>query len=218
MYALPTQTLESWRSSLLELLSLSEETGVIKHISAYSLDLAVNSPLYARFPKDSALYPQDELYCQMYDSLIEMTKSFGFEQYEVSNFAKPGYRSKHNLSYWLGGSYLAFGVGAHRYVNGIRSSNFRSLARYMKDPLGLASNELIDHQTRVKEGIMLGLRLTQGIDLEQFQAIHGLDLASHCADKIESLTLAGFLSLDGKMLSLTQKGIPVSNSVIAELF
>jgi oxygen-independent coproporphyrinogen III oxidase len=218
MYALPTQTLETWRRSLEDLLILAKANPAIKHLSAYSLHLAGNSPLFSRFPKDSSAYPNEELYVQMYELLIEMTAAYGFEQYEISNFCRPGYQSKHNLSYWNHTPYLAFGVGAHRYVDHTRSSNWRSLARYMKDPLGNETEEIITGDIRVKEAIMLGLRMRSGIDVDHFQATYGLDLVHKYAREIEKLIGGGFLQLNGKMLSITDRGVPVSNSVIAELF
>jgi oxygen-independent coproporphyrinogen III oxidase len=218
MYALPTQTLETWHASLQDLLDLAQANPAIKHISAYSLHLDGNSPLFSRFPKDSSAYPNEELYEKMYESLIKMTAAYGFEQYEVSNFCRPGHHSKHNLSYWNHTPYLAFGVGAHRYVDNTRSSNWRSLARYMKDPLGNETEELITGDTRIREAIMLGLRMRAGIDLERFQATYGLDLAHKFAREIEKLIGGGFLQLNGKMLSITDRGVPVSNSIIAEFF
>ncbi len=218
MYALPTQTLASWQRSLMDLLNLAGQNRSIKHISAYSLHLDGHSSLLSRFPKHSSAYPTEELYIEMYEELIKMMTAHGFEQYEVSNFCRPGYQSKHNLSYWNGSEYLAFGVGAHRYVNGIRTSNFRSLARYMQNPLGDETHEVIDRETRIKESIMLALRLRQGLDLSAFQSTYGIDLASTLAEKIDRLIAGGFLERQGKMLLITQKGVPVSNTLIAELF
>jgi oxygen-independent coproporphyrinogen-3 oxidase len=218
MYALPTQTLPSWQKSLRDLLDLAAVNSSIKHISAYSLHLAGNSPLFSRFPKDSVAYPDEILYEEMYKTLIELTAAAGFQQYEVSNFARPGYQSKHNLSYWNLTPYLAFGVGAHRFIANTRSSNWRSLARYMQDPLGSVTSEFIDSKTLTKEAIMLGLRMRRGIDLEQFHKTYGLDLTTKYAREIEKLIDGGFLQLDGQMLSITDRGVPVSNSVISEFF
>lgn len=96
-----------------------------------------NSPLYSRFAKDSVAYPDDDNFNLMRERLIETLAKAGFEQYEVSNFAKPGFACRHNLTYWRNGEYLAFGVGAHRYVDGVRSSNIRSLTRYIREPLSV---------------------------------------------------------------------------------
>lgn len=217
MYALPTQTLDSWGKSLNELFELAERHEQIKHFSSYGLHLVSNSPLFSRFSKTSDAYPTDEIYSEMYDLLVKMATEAGFEQYEVSNFSKPGFQSRHNLSYWNNQDYLAFGVSAHRYRLGVRSSNWRSLARYMQDPLGHEIYEVITPEMRLCESIMLGLRKRSGIDLAQFEAEFGFRLQDRNNQKIAALVEGGFVQISGDRLALTQRGVPVSNSVIAEL-
>ena len=217
MYALPTQTMTGWKQTLKDLFDIAAQTPQIKHFSAYGLHLATNSPLFSRFPKTSPDYPTDDVYAQMYDLLVEDAHQSGFEQYEVSNFARVGFQSRHNLSYWDNQEYLAFGVSAHRYRNGVRSSNWRSLAKYMNDPLGDELYELITPEMRLSESIMLGLRKRSGIDLSQFLEEFGYRLEEKKSKKIGELIDGGFLEISGQRLALTQKGVPVSNSVIAEL-
>lgn len=217
MYALPTQTLSAWEESLHDLFTLANQYTQVKHFSAYGLQLAQNSPLFSRFPKTSPEYPSDDLYGQMYDALVERAVEAGFEQYEVSNFSRPGFQSKHNLSYWNNDEYLAFGVSAHRYHNGIRSSNWRSLSKYMSDPLGSEIYEVITPQMRLSECIMLGLRKRSGIDLVAFESEFGFRLQEQKQNAVKKLTDGGFIGLRENRLFLTQKGVPVSNSVIAEL-
>src|SRR6185369_3731208 len=117
MYGLPTQTVDSWTATLSDLTALAESLP-IRHISAYALNLGANSPLYSRHPVNSAAYPEDEAFAQMYFNLLESTAEAGFEQYEISKFAKPGSFSRHNYSCWQQDEYLAFGVSAHRFVDG----------------------------------------------------------------------------------------------------
>jgi oxygen-independent coproporphyrinogen-3 oxidase len=205
MYSLPTQTLSSWRQTLDEILNLAEDNAEIKHISAYSLHLANNSPLFSRFPKESVSYPDDEIYESMYLELTEQTEKNGFLQYEVSNFSKPGFQSKHNMAYWNHNPYVAFGVGSHRYYKEIRSSNWRSLSRYMKDPLG-------------DETIMLGLRMRSGIQLDTFTSKYGFDLLQKHSSTVKKLVDGGLMHLTEGYLAITTKGVPVSNSIIAEFF
>jgi oxygen-independent coproporphyrinogen-3 oxidase len=216
MYGLPTQDIESWQSSLQDLIALAEQLKHIQHVSAYALDLAANSPLRMRFPEGSSAYTQDSEFVAMYEALVDRLEQAGFEQYEISNFSKPGFQSTHNLNYWNNSEYLAFGVGAHRYIGGYRSSNWRSLHRYMEDCLGTETNEFIDQPTRVKEGIMLGLRKLAGIDVASFADVYGINLVERFPKQISALQSGGFLQLcDGK-LRLTSKGVPVSNSVIMQ--
>lgn len=217
MYALPTQTLESWKSSLDELFTITSRYKQITHFSSYGLHLETNSPLFSRFPKSSQSYPNDEIYNQMYELLVCSATAAGFEQYEVSNFSRPGYQSSHNLSYWNNSEYLAFGVSAHRYRNGVRSSNWRSLARYMKDPLGNEVYEVITPEMRQCESIMLGLRKRSGISLDAFEDEFGFRLEAKNKAKVERLVEGGFLQITDGRLYLTQSAVPISNSVIAEL-
>jgi oxygen-independent coproporphyrinogen-3 oxidase len=217
MYALPTQSVDSWQRSLDEVFRLSEEHRQINHFSAYGLHLATNSPLYSRFSKDSPQYPDDDSYTAMYEQLVESAGKAGFHQYEISNFCRPGFESRHNLGYWNGQQYYAFGVSAHRYVDGVRSSNWRSLSRYMKDPLGNETCEVIDEGKRISEAIMLGLRKRVGLSLSEFERNFGFKLEIRYSKQIEKLVQGGFLDLAGDHIVITQKGVPVSNSVIAEL-
>jgi oxygen-independent coproporphyrinogen-3 oxidase len=212
MYGLPTQTDESWKKSLSQALSLG-----LPHMSAYGLSIAANSPLLLRHPRDSSVYPDEESFVHMYETLIEMCSQFGLEQYEISNFSAAGFQSRHNLTYWCNEEYLAFGVSAHRYVNGARSSNFRALMRYMRDYLADESCEIIDEQTRAKEAIMLGLRMRKGLNLSRFQQEHGISLEELISANKPLLLQEGFLLIDDGWLRLSQKGVLVSNTVLAEL-
>ena len=217
MYALPTQTMQSWKASLDELFTIAARYDQIKHFSSYGLHLASNSPLFSRFPKSSASYPDDDIYNEMYELLVREATAAGFEQYEVSNFSRPEFQSRHNLSYWNNSDYLAFGVSAHRYRSGIRSSNWRSLSRYMQDPLGHEVYEIITPEMRECESIMLGLRKRSGINLDAFEAEFGFRLEQRNEAKVARLIEGGLLSIADGRLSLTQRAVPISNSVIAEL-
>jgi putative oxygen-independent coproporphyrinogen III oxidase len=212
MYGLPRQTLDSWERSLDTALALK-----LPHMSAYGLTIAQNSPLLSRFPRDSAAYPQEDQFADMYELLVKKAESAGLRQYEISNFSRPGFESRHNYAYWNNEEYLAFGVGAHRYVNGVRSSNWRSLARYMKDWLGSETSEVISDSMRAKEAIFLRLRTREGIRLDDFRRQYGLDLRIQCKESLIRLQEGGFVQLTDERLALTQQGILVSNLVMAEL-
>lgn len=217
MYGLPTQTLASWQATLDAAIELTELYPSIQHISAYGLEIAKNSPLLSRFPRDSASYPSEDHCVEMYEALVRTLESHNYQQYEVSNFAKPGQQSQHNLTYWRNASYFAFGVGAHRYVDGVRSANLRSLKKYMRSPLTDEVSEIIDAQTCIKEGIMLGLRLVQGIDLKQFEQDYEVDLLATQGSEIDYLCEQKLLELSDGKLKITRQGIPISNSIIGRL-
>jgi len=218
MYGLPTQTVESFAQSLASATEFAAGYKNLLHVSAYGLHLAQNSPLYSRFPRGTEAYPADNVYVDMFETLVETLENAGFEHYEVSNFARPGKQSIHNLAYWNNAEYLAFGVSAHRYLEGVRSSNWRSLKRYMRDPLGDETVDVIDEQTRCREAIMLGLRLRRGIDIASFANEYGFDLTERFSTEIERFSRAGLMEIADGRLILTRKGVPVSNSVIAAFF
>ncbi len=212
IYGLPEQTLESFEHTLDTLFELEPE-----HLSAYGLTIAVNSPLLLRYPLDSKAYPDEVSFGKMYYLLLEKCKKAGLEQYEIANFAKPGFESRHNLTYWQNREYLAFGVSAHRYYRARRSSNFRSLKRYMREFTGVESEDKIDSRLRAQESVFLGLRLRSGLDLSNFQEEHGFDLAKEKEAAISELERLGYLTLEAGVLKLTHEGVLVSNTVLAEL-
>ncbi len=218
MYGLPTQTLASWQDTLRQFLDLCAAHKEITHFSAYALDLASKSPLAIAIPPDSSLYPSEEEFLKIYRSLIESAEKGGFRQYEISNFARPGFESQHNLNYWSNNEYLAFGVGAHRYLKGVRSANWRALKRYLADSLGLELNEVIDAPTRLKEGIMLGLRKMEGINISAFEAQYGVNLLDTYALQIEKLQNELLIEARNGTLRLTSEAVPISNLVIGEFF
>jgi oxygen-independent coproporphyrinogen-3 oxidase len=211
MYGLPGQTLKSWVATLEETMSYP-----IQHLSAYGLALAPGSPLLSRYPRGDGAYPDEELYLAMYEQLVAITEQHGFVQYEISNFSRPGFQCRHNLTYWDNEEYFGFGLGAHRYVQGVRSSNFRSLPRYMRDCLSNDLEERIDAGTRAREAIFLGLRKRAGIDLAAFRARYGMDLLQSHGSTVEGLGSLDLLELVDGHLRLTQKGVLVSNTVMSE--
>jgi oxygen-independent coproporphyrinogen-3 oxidase len=152
----------------------------------------------------------------MYTLLVEKTQAKGFRRYEISNFALEGHESKHNLRYWNNEEYLAFGVGAHRYVNGVRSANLRSLKKYMANALALDLEEPIDSATRLKEAIFLGLRKAEGISVLDFKERFNLDLHEAYGKQIAKYVQGGFLDDDGKSIKLTLDGVLVSNSIMVD--
>lgn len=216
MYGLPTQTLDSWSRTLDELVSLIEQYPQIKHVSAYSLELALNSPLLLRFPRHSSSYPDDDSLVQFFNLLLKRLSQAGFVHYEVSNFARPGFMCRHNVNCWRNQPYFAFGVGAHRYVNGVRSANYRSLQRYMRQCTDNEMSESIDDETRMKEGLILGLRMREGINIATFESDYGVDLLKEYRKPIEKLSALGLIEVDDSSLKISDKGVLVSNSILTE--
>ena len=218
MYALPVQDFKGWQKSLNKFLELAEQFPQIKHLSAYALELAPRTPLAKIFPLAGKSQKDENDFIAQHKYLLEKLAENDFEQYEISNFSRPGFQSQHNLNYWQQGNYLAFGVSAHRYLSPYRSSNWRSLSQYLLDCLGDESKELIDSQTGIKEAIMLGLRMTAGIDLQKFQQTYAYDLSKSHSVAITRLVSANLIICAAGRLKLTTAGQLLANSVIAEFF
>lgn len=212
MYGLPEQTEESWRRTLDKTMACRPD-----HLSAYGLTISGQSPLLFRYPLDSAAYPCEDVFVSMYDMLIDTCAANNLAQYEISNFAAEGKQSRHNITYWQNHEYYGFGVSACRYVNGARSSNFRSLAKYMRECTVNETEETIEEEGKVKEAIFLGLRMCRGLDLQEFKDRYAIDLARRLSGKIPTFVENGFMEFDGTSLRLTRKGLLVSNTIMAEL-
>ncbi|MGM9636352.1 MAG: radical SAM family heme chaperone HemW [Eubacteriales bacterium] len=204
MYGIPGQTPGSLFETLKTVCDLSPE-----HLSLYGLKVEPNTP-FGRMEKD-LLLPDEDAQCEMYETAVDYLFDRGYWRYEISNFAKKGYESKHNLRYWHGEEYLGLGPAAHSYLDGVRYACPRDLMGYMEaleqGRLPAESDrQIITETEREKERIMLGLRLDEGIPAES-------KLCRHAQKFIE----AGFMKVTDGRLSFTTKGFLVSNPILADL-
>jgi oxygen-independent coproporphyrinogen-3 oxidase len=196
MYGIPGQTRETWEKTLSHARRLSP-----RHISAYELTPERKTPLYKTIRSGGMHVPEEGLVLEMYDHVIEDLAAFGYAQYEISNFSLPGSQCRHNLNYWNRGEYLGAGAGAHSFEGNVRGDiPFVEILR-------------IGALEAAREFIFLGLRKTEGIDISEAKAF-GLDIVR--AGSV--LVGEGYLKTDGDRISLTRKGMPVSNAVIVKLF
>lgn len=213
MYGIPGQTMETWKETLSKATGLSPA-----HISSYELTPEEETPL-SRLIKDNAVrMPEEGLVLDMYDHAIDFLQGKGFEHYEISNFALPGFRCIHNLNYWDRGEYIGAGAGAHSFIQGIRSQNTGDIKTYMdslsnKDIIPETDAVEISPEDALKEFIFLGLRKTEGISLTQMKRMRP-DFLEACAELLDS----GHLAVTDDCLRLTRKGLPLSNMVIVQLF
>ena len=162
IYGLPGQTLEAWQDTLRSAAALEPQ-----HLSCYGLKVEPGTPLWQQ--RDSADLPDDDTQADMYLWTVDYLQKKGYEQYEISNFAQPGYESRHNLKYWTLGEYAGFGPGAHSDMGGVRFAYERDLDSYIAGELRLSEMEEIPPLDRDLEYIMLSLRTTQGIDSKYFE-------------------------------------------------
>ncbi len=212
MYGIPGQTLKGWKETLMKALGLSP-----CHISAYELTPEEGTPLSRLINENAVRMPEEGLVLDMYNHAIDFLQSRGFEQYEISNHALPGFRCLHNLNYWDRGEYIGAGAGAHSFITGIRSRNTGDLSAYIEainnDLIPEVEANRISSDEAIREFIFLGLRKTEGIDLAQAEKMH-VALPKACKELLSS----GHLALSRNYLRLTRKGLPVSNMVIVRLF
>ncbi len=208
IYGLSNQTLEQWKETLMKALSLN-----INHISLYGLKIEEGTAFYTETPEN---LPDDERCAKMYRTAVDIITESGFEHYEISNFAKKGFESKHNLTYWNNQEYFGFGLGAHGYIGEVRYSNTADIENYLNNEYKIDFHEQLSSQKIIEEAIFLGLRLRQGIDLEKFKKLYDFDLLENHKKTIEKYIDYGFMTLDNGYLKLTIDGVLLSNSILAD--
>lgn len=209
IYGLPGQTMEEWEKTLSDAVSLHPE-----HLSCYGLKLEEGTPLYRR--QGELTFPDEDRQADMYLYAVEFLKQCGYEQYEISNFAKPGFASRHNLKYWLLQEYAGFGPGAHSDFGNVRYGYARDLERYLKGELVLQESETVDSDEREREYLMLRLRTVQGVDPREFEYRFRQRFAPLAA-LLQQCAREGLAEQDGNGWHLTAKGFLVSNRIIGLL-
>jgi oxygen-independent coproporphyrinogen-3 oxidase len=215
---LPHQTRESWQESLEAVIALG-----VPHVSVYMLEVDEDSRLGRELIAGGAKYhahfvPDEGLTAELYETACERLNGAGITQYEISNFARPGYESRHNLKYWSRQPYLGFGVDAHSMLpsasnelEAVRFSTADALENYIAGaPLQRAS---VSRQAAIEETFFLGLRLTRGVDLEWVRRKFGAGVITALRPVMEELASGGFLEREGDWVRLTQRGRLVSNEV-----
>ena len=209
IYGLPGQTMEQWEKTLSDALTLQPE-----HLSCYGLKLEEGTPLYRQ--RDSLTLPDDEAQADMYLYAVEYLRQNGYEQYEISNFARPGHASRHNLKYWTLGEYAGFGPGAYSDFGGVRYGYIRDLDRYIAGELVLAESEHIPVSEREMEYIMLRLRTTEGMNIREFENRFRRRFDPLGA-RLEVYADHGLAQRTEQGWRLTPRGFLVSNQIIGEL-
>lgn len=153
----------------------------------------------------------------MYDAARSLLSAAGYRHYEVSNYAKPGFESRHNLRYWQDREYLGFGLAAHSYFEGVRSFNTSRMAEYLADRRAFAGAHALREEEVAFEYAMLALRTADGIDLAAYESRFGRSFLSGKEPLVSRLEAAGYLTLSDGRLAFTERGFYVGNSLSAEL-
>lgn len=212
---LPRQTLQNWENNLTEALKLRPE-----HLSLYLLEIHEGTPLAEQIRSRRQPEPDEDLSAEMYELMIEKTAQAGYEQYEISNFALPGYESKHNSKYWLFDPVYAFGVSAHSF-DGInrRWANERDTAKYVElieqNQSPVVQEIILDPEQLSGEYAFLKLRLTKGLNLPEYKSRFGIDLQTKFLEDLTRLEEASLIEISNDHLKLTEKGKVYSNEVFA---
>ena len=212
MYGIPGQTLGTWQKTLAAAVGLSPS-----HISAYELTPEKGTPIYTYISSGSVSLPDEDVVIEMYEFAIDYLASAGYDHYEISNFAVPGAECLHNLNYWNRGDYVGAGAGAHSFVQGMRSANAGNIEEYLSRlndaVLPDGDPHLVSPPEAAKEFLFLGLRKREGIDIRE-AADKGIDITTRCREMFDR----GYLTAKGTRVSLTGKGLVISNTVIVRLF
>lgn len=215
MYGLPGQTVEDFHETLKTAFTLN-----VKHFSAYSLIVEPKTVFYNLMQKGRLSLPPQEQEAQMYELTMELMEKQGFKQYEISNYAVPGYESIHNLTYWNNDYYFGIGAGAHGYINGIRTSNIGPIKKYMEniEQTGEAFNSqhVVSKNEEMEEEMFLGLRKTDGVSKEKFIEKFHVPLMDVFSVQIYKLVNLGLIVNDDQGIRLTKKGKLLGNEVFQE--
>ena len=214
IYGLPHQTQARWMENLAAAVELNPE-----HLSCYGLKVEEGTPLFAM--QDTAGLPGDEEQADMYLQTVEFLKQYGYEQYEISNFAKPGYASRHNLKYWQLQEYAGFGPGAHSDFGGVRYAYAKDLDAYIAAARGgafqFSENSAIPPRDRDTEWVMLGLRTVYGLDPADYERRFRRRFDPIFLPFLQKCEAAGYALLEDGRWHLTPRGFLVSNRIISAL-
>ena len=215
IHSIEGESLQDWEDDLKEAVSLHPE-----NISAYNLTIEEGTPFHHSQEKGLLYLPQEEEQTEMLLTTIEILCSAGYEHYEVSNYAMPGFRSQHNQIYWNGGDYLGIGVSAHSYIRkgwGIRRANSSNLTEYLNlinnKGTAVVDEEILSKEKAMGEAVFLGLRMMEGIVLNDFESRFGTGIETAFTNAVEELRTEGFLIYDKDNLKLTRKGLLFYNDV-----
>lgn len=215
MSGIPKQTVASFEKNLHTALSFAPT-----HISAYSLIVEPDTPFEKRYA-DGRDLPDEDAERTMYERTGEILDAHGFVHYEISNYAKPGFESRHNLKYWHCMPYLAAGLGAHGFDGWVRTENVRDMGQYFKmlseNKLPVAEKTDLTKADLASEYVMMTLRLKEGLSFTAFSEKFGYDFYGAHKKKLDLYIQNGFMHTENDRIAFTKKGIQVSNSILCEL-
>lgn len=214
IYGLPNQTPAHWAADLEDALALEPD-----HLSLYALSLDPAVPLAARVRRGDVTLPADDRVAELYEAACARLAREGWEHYEISNWARPGQRCRHNLGYWRRGEYAGVGLGAHSHLAGRRFHGPRELARYLAvyrqadGPRARDEVEILTEEQQLSEAMFLGLRLAEGVRLAPLRETFGENPVREAAAVLDGFVAPGYVRRDGDCYTLTDRGRLVSDAI-----
>jgi oxygen-independent coproporphyrinogen-3 oxidase len=216
IFATPDETLDEWSADLEAAIAVAPD-----HVSTYGLTFERGTAFWGRRLRGELVEVDEELQRDMYALAIDRLAAAGYEQYEVSNFARPGCCSRHNQVYWSGDGYFAYGPGAARYIDGVRETNHRSTTTYLNrvlaDESPVAEREELSPEARARELLVFGLRRIEGVSRCQFRNRTGFECDDLVAAPLRKFINLGLLADDGERICLTREGLYVSDAMWPEM-
>ncbi len=218
IYGLPYQNIKTLKFDLKEFLKLD-----IQHISTYGLKVENNSywgnffdyeNYQLKFKDSTVKIPDNDIQAEMYEFINEILSENKFYRYEISNFSKKGFESKHNLNYWNNSEYYGFGIAAHGYINGIRYSNFENFTDYIQNIDKKNFSHKVTKNEKLEEEIFLGFRKTEGINILNFNKKFGLDFLNKYRNTLDKYS--DYINQTPTNVSLNLKGVLLSNIILSE--
>ena len=215
IYALPKQTMEDVKTNVAKAIALD-----IPHMSLYSLILENHTVFMNRMRRGKLPLPKEDLEAEMFEYIIAELEKASFEHYEISNFSKPGFESRHNLMYWDNAEYYGIGAGASGYVNGVRYKNHGPIRHYLhavEAGNARVQEEVLTLKEKMEEEMFLGLRKRAGVSKKRFEEKFGVSFEDHYGAVVADLTERGLLVPDRDMVRMTKQGLFLGDTV-AEKF
>ena len=217
IYGVPGQTVARWRETLLRAIDLQPD-----HVSCYALMYEPGTTLTREWRQGLVVPCAEEIEVEQFETTIDLLAEAGYEQYEISNFAKPGRACRANIIYWENREYLGIGPSAVSYLDGVRRKNIADVRRYVESVGGTRADIVLDSERLPDEGraletAMQMLRLTDGIDRRRYQAITGRDAEAVVDARLRPFVELGLVQIDARGYRLTRRGLIVSNRILEEL-
>lgn len=216
MYGIPGQSAISWRASLEEAVRVAPQ-----HLSLYQMSVESGTKMEVLVNSNQRTLPDEEEIAEMDRATAELCNTYRYGQYEVSNYCRPGYRCRHNLTYWYNEDYYGVGASAVDYSEGIRSKRIADLAAYI-EAVKEGRNFIVEHEQlsqeeTFRETVIMGLRLTEGVSRETLQTRFGINPVEYYGDTLKKLLDQEVVEMTPTKLRITSKGQPFSNQIMADL-